>query len=58
MLFAANSKEMAIWYKEEHLREAEKRAAECLPSVFARAFGKGDDGMDLLTLLFKTHRQV
>lgn len=51
MLFAAKSKQMALWSKEEHLREAERRAPACVPSVLARGFGKVDDEMDGLNLL-------
>lgn len=51
MLFAAKSKQMALWYNEEHLREAERRVSACLLSAHAHVCGKIDSGMDELNLL-------
>lgn len=45
---------MALCYKEEHLRTAEKRVPTCLLSAHVHVSGKIDDGivgLNLLTLL-------
>lgn len=46
MLFPAKSKQMALCYKEEHLRVAERRVPTCLLSAHVHVSGKIDDGTD------------
>lgn len=46
MVFPANNKQMALCYKEEHLRAAERRVPICLLSAHVHVSGKKDDETD------------